>query len=222
MPLPQERRFSGSNSGSRPYFEGPKSAACVLSKKIAAAAIHRFTAASPAKAMSITPISITFRPAVTERLLKRSARNPPVIENSRKGTAKSRGTTSTNRRSRFSCCSPMSSSKKLTSHLSALSLKAPWNCVAMRLQKPRRQPRWASARGKVVSAASAMSCSATFHLLSLLRRLQAETSSENMQKARQGACVFSCWLASNPACSNALGSRKTSWPSARIRASWAQ
>ena len=28
-PLPQERRLAGSSSGSRPYFDGPKSAACV-------------------------------------------------------------------------------------------------------------------------------------------------------------------------------------------------
>src|SRR5690242_3720494 len=61
----------------------------------------------------------------------------------------------------------MSSNKKLTSHFSALSLKAPWNCVAIRLQKPRRQPLSASATGKAVSVASAMSCSAMFHLLSV-------------------------------------------------------
>ena len=34
-------------------------------------------------------------------------------------------------------------------HLSALSLKPPWNCVAMRLQKPSRQG--AASRGALLS-----------------------------------------------------------------------
>ena len=34
MPLPHDSFFSGSNSGSMPYFVGPKIALCVLIKKM--------------------------------------------------------------------------------------------------------------------------------------------------------------------------------------------
>ena len=41
-PFPQESLFSGSSSGSRPYFDGPNSAPCVLIRKTAAASMVRF------------------------------------------------------------------------------------------------------------------------------------------------------------------------------------
>src|ERR1700728_4693778 len=87
-PLPQESLGSGSNSGSNPYLEGPKNAACVLARKIAAISRCRFCQVSPAIAKAITPISNNFVPIVTVRLLYRSARNPPVMENRMKGTEK--------------------------------------------------------------------------------------------------------------------------------------
>ena len=70
-------------------------AACELSRNTPAASIARFPRASAPSAKSITPSSIHFVPMVTERLLKRSARNPPVIESKINGSAKSAPTTST-------------------------------------------------------------------------------------------------------------------------------
>src|SRR5271165_1194801 len=60
------------------------------------------------------------------------------MEKSRKGMEKSSGTTRTNHRSRSSLEKADSRTRKLTSHFRALSLKAPWNCTAMRDQKPLR------------------------------------------------------------------------------------
>src|SRR5579864_8736373 len=60
------------------------------------------------------------------------------MEKIRKGTAKSRGTTRINQRLRRSLVRAASRTRKLTSHLRALSLKAPWNWTAMRAQKPVR------------------------------------------------------------------------------------
>ena len=68
-PFPQESLFSGSNSGSSPYFDGPNNAPCVLIRKTAAASIVKFPAASAAMAKSPTPISKSFVPIVTVRLL---------------------------------------------------------------------------------------------------------------------------------------------------------
>ena len=48
MPLPHESRFSGSSSGSNPYFDGPKSAPSVLIKNTPAHSIGRFCSARPA------------------------------------------------------------------------------------------------------------------------------------------------------------------------------
>ncbi len=75
----------------------------------------------------MTPSSKSFVQSVTLRLLYLSARYPPGMEKSRKGTAKSNGTTKTNHRSRRSLERAESRTRKLTSHLRALSLNAPWN-----------------------------------------------------------------------------------------------
>ncbi len=42
-PFPQESLFSGSNSGSSPYFDGPNSAPCVLIRKTAAASMRQIS-----------------------------------------------------------------------------------------------------------------------------------------------------------------------------------
>src|ERR1700676_5422881 len=86
----------------------------------------------------MTPSSKTFVQRVTLRLLYLSAKYPPGMEKSRKGTAKRSGTTSTNQRSRRSFERAESRTRKLTSHLRALSLNAPWNCTAISAQNPAR------------------------------------------------------------------------------------
>ena len=43
MPLPQDSWLSGKTSGSRPYFDGPNSAACVLARNTAAIAKCKFS-----------------------------------------------------------------------------------------------------------------------------------------------------------------------------------
>jgi hypothetical protein len=60
------------------------------------------------------------------------------MEKRRNGTAKSKGTTRTNQRSRCCLVRAVSRTRKLTSHLRALSLKAFWNWTAIRAQKPAR------------------------------------------------------------------------------------
>ena len=70
MPLPQERSFSGSISGNRPYFDGPKSAACELSRNTPTDSITRLPRPSATSENDIAATSIHFVPMVTERLLK--------------------------------------------------------------------------------------------------------------------------------------------------------
>ncbi len=69
MPLPQESRCSGSNSGSKPYFEGPKSAPSVLIKNTPTNSIGKLRAARLAMKNAMTPSSNNFVPMVTLRLL---------------------------------------------------------------------------------------------------------------------------------------------------------
>ena len=69
MPLPHDSRASGSNSGSNPYLQGPKSAACVLARKTAAISRFRLCRPSPTMASAITAISKNFVQIVTVRLL---------------------------------------------------------------------------------------------------------------------------------------------------------
>src|SRR5450432_258734 len=89
-------------------------------------------------AKSIAQTSNIFVLIATLRLLKRSARNPPAIENKRKGRAKRFPIAKTKK----SFCESVGLApriRKMTKNFRPLSLNAPWNCVAIRLQKPTRQ-----------------------------------------------------------------------------------
>ena len=94
-PLPQERRLAGSSSGSKPYFDGPKSAACVATRASATRERGSECRARPAVAMIMEPISITLVQMVTWRLLKWSASQPPVMLKSTNGTEKRKVTMET-------------------------------------------------------------------------------------------------------------------------------
>ena len=72
-------------------------------------------------------------------LLKRSANQPPSIEKRMKGAA-NRAPASATRVSRSSTGSALPRTSRITRFFSALSLKAVWNWVTIRHQKPRRQP----------------------------------------------------------------------------------
>src|SRR6266481_5503047 len=88
-------------------------------------------------AKSIAQTSKTFVVIATLRLLNRSARNPPAIENKRNGRAKRFPITNTSQ----SFCEAVGlvpRMRKMTKNFRPLSLKAPWNCVAIKLQKPSR------------------------------------------------------------------------------------
>ena len=74
IPLPHDSRFSGSNSGKRPYFDGPKKALCTPIPQTAAIPNGTFLNHNPTSANSISNISKTFTPMVMRRLLNRSAR----------------------------------------------------------------------------------------------------------------------------------------------------
>ena len=136
MPLPQESFRSGSNSGSRPYLDGPKNALCMPINNTHASRILMLPPSKPASTSAITATSKTFTPTVTMRLLKRSARKPPAMENRMNGSENNAPTSSP-----ILCFSAMDtfipSSMKMTRFFSTLSLNAPWNCVTMRNQKPR-------------------------------------------------------------------------------------
>ena len=144
MPLPQESSLSGSSSGSRPYFAGPKKAACVLARKITANAMRELPRVKAYMAKSMAQTSKILVAMATLRLLKRSARNPPAIENNRNGRAKRLPMTKT-RKSFCESVGWVPRIRKMTKNFRPLSLKAPWNCVAIRLQKPSRQ--FCSGRG---------------------------------------------------------------------------
>src|SRR6185437_1225104 len=96
-PLPQESKDSGSSSGSRPYLEGLNSAACVLIRNNAANSSARLPSISPAAASRATASSRSLVAIVIVRLLQRSAKYPPYIENSRNGALNSSPTTITSR-----------------------------------------------------------------------------------------------------------------------------
>src|SRR4051812_49292503 len=73
---------------------------------------------------------------VTVRLLKRSARLPPSIENKMKGREKQAPTIRT-KRSRSAGARPMLAIRNTTSVFRVFSLKAPWNWVTISAQNPR-------------------------------------------------------------------------------------
>src|SRR5260370_18948562 len=88
-------------------------------------------------AKGIDQPSKIFVAIATLRLLKRSARKPPAIENKRKGRAKRLPITKTSQ-SFSEAVGFVPRIRKMTKNFSPLSLNAPWNCVAIKLQKPTR------------------------------------------------------------------------------------
>ncbi len=69
-PLPQESSFSGSNSGSRPYFDGPNKRALCADQKNGGGLHGQISGGQRGDAQTvITPISNNFVPIVTVRLL---------------------------------------------------------------------------------------------------------------------------------------------------------
>ena len=109
-----------------------------LTSLIAAKPIGRLFNKKPAVANSMMQNSNTLTPMVTVRLLLRSARKPPAIENKMNGSENNavvNGKSALCQRGDRARLSP----KNVTSVFSALSENAPWNCVTMRLQNPRRQ-----------------------------------------------------------------------------------
>ena len=134
-PFPQERLFSGSNSGNRPYFEGPNNAAWLATSVSAVSESPKEWVARPAVASSMEPNSIAFVQIVICRLLNRSASQPPGMLKTRNGTENRNVTIETNvsRSARAKFIPTIIESNRLRR---MLSLNAPWNCVAMRAQKP--------------------------------------------------------------------------------------
>ncbi len=138
MPLPQESHFSGRISGNKPYFEGPNNAACVATTNRMASCKGKYPVRSATIPPAMAAISISLVPMITCRLLKRSARNPPVILNSTRGTEKNNKMIGTI----LSACarvSAMLSAMYDKRFWNALVLNAPWNCVTFSAQKLRRQ-----------------------------------------------------------------------------------
>jgi len=70
------KQFVGSSSGSKPYLDGPKKAACVLARKMTAKARAGLPWAKANVAKIIAAASEILVPMVTLRLLNRSAKNP--------------------------------------------------------------------------------------------------------------------------------------------------
>src|ERR1700722_10051247 len=93
--------------------------------------------ARPAVASSIDPNSMTLVQIVTWRLLKWSASQPPGMLKRINGTENRKVTTEI-KLSRWACAMfiPMTIERRRLRRM--LSLKAPWNCVAMSAQNPRR------------------------------------------------------------------------------------
>ena len=136
IPLPQDNFFSGSSSGSRPYLDGPKNALCVLIKKTLASISGMAFSHRPSSATDMMPISAHLMVTVTSRLLKRSAKNPPAMENRMNGSAKSAPTSGTSSLRRASD-DTTPTMRKVTSQRSRLSLKAFWNSMTNISQKLR-------------------------------------------------------------------------------------
>ena len=138
-PLPQESFFSGNSSGSRPYLDGPKNELWTPIKNTQPSSNGIWFHQKPASARSITPISKIFTLTLIVRLLKRSAKKPPAMENRMNGS-ENRAVTSSPTRCNSAVDTFMPRIMNTTSHLRTLSLKAPWNCVTKSAQKPRRRP----------------------------------------------------------------------------------
>ena len=137
-PLPHDNFRSGSNSGRRPYLEGPKNELWTPIKNTQPNSIGIWFHQKPASARSITPISKIFTLTLIVRLLKRSAKNPPAIENKMNGR-ENRAVTSSPTRCSSAEDTFIPRIMNTTSHLRTLSLNAPWNCVTMSAQNPQRE-----------------------------------------------------------------------------------
>ena len=87
-------------------------------------------------AKTMMKTSSTFTAIVTVRLLKWSARKPPVIEKKMNGSA-NKAAVNVNRASCFATERTMLRPINVTSVWRALSLNAPSNWVMIRLQNPR-------------------------------------------------------------------------------------
>ena len=118
-------------------MEGPKNELWTPIKNTQPNSIGIWFNQKPASASSITPISKIFTLTLIVRLLKRSAKKPPAIENKMNGS-ENRAVTSSPTRCNSVDDTFMPRIMNTTSHFRTLSLNAPWNCVTMRLQKPRR------------------------------------------------------------------------------------
>ena len=137
MPLPLESFEVGSTSGMMPYFAGAKIVLWMPIRQIAASWSDCISSFSATAAKSMMATSAAFTPIITERLLKRSAIQPPTVAKSRNGTAKSSEEWPTKLSFSGSLRVTEASTGKMTSQRRALSEKAPWNWVNIRFQKPR-------------------------------------------------------------------------------------
>ncbi len=122
-----------------PYFAGAKKVLWIPIRQIAASCSDCLSETNASTAKSMMPISASFTPTITERLLKRSAIHPPTVENNRNGTANSSEACEAKPFLSASFKVTEASTGKITSQRNALSEKAPWNWVNIRFQKPRGQ-----------------------------------------------------------------------------------
>ena len=124
-PLPHESFRSGSSSGNEPYLDGPKNALCVPIRKTQARRRFLFIVHNPASTRDMIASSNTFTPSITERLLKRSARKPPAMENRMNGSENSAPMDSP----KWCCCGKVmlvpKMATKMTRFFRTLSLNAP-------------------------------------------------------------------------------------------------
>ena len=150
-PLPHDNFCSGSSSGSSPYLDGPKNALCTPIRKTQPSNGQHVSQdaampgcnchclhTKPASASSITHISKIFhadghRPFAAT-VGEKSARHGKQNERQRKQRHDQFAKLDASRRGTCPC----PTSRNTTRFFRTLSLNAPWNCVTMRLQKPRR------------------------------------------------------------------------------------
>ena len=137
MPFPADNFEVGSTSGMIPYFAGAKMVLCKPIRQIAASCSPCISNFKATAAKSIIAISPNFTPIITERLLKRSAIQPPTVANNRNGTANNSEECPTKLSLSASLKETVTSTGKITNQRSALSENAPWNWVNIKFQKPR-------------------------------------------------------------------------------------
>jgi len=118
-------------------LEGPKNELWTPIKNTQPNSMGIWFNQKPASARSITPISKNFHAHADGPLAETVAKKPPAIENKMNGS-ENRAVTSSPTRCNSAEDTFMPRIMNTTSHFRTLSLNAPWNCVTMRLQKPRR------------------------------------------------------------------------------------